>query len=294
MRVLITGGTGFIGRHLLERMPTGTHTVLSIVRKDTHTFLNSCSNLIGDLNDLSKIKGAICDFNPDIVIHLAWEGIPDYSEKISKINLENSIQLFDFLIEETNCKKIIIAGSCYEYGKINGSCIESDLTSVNSFFSWAKHSLFHYLEIKCAQKKITWVWFRIFYVFGPGQRAQSLFPVIVRFLRKKEVPSIMVPFNKNDFIYVSDVTDATWLAVEKDIPAGIYNLGTGDSSSVYKACEFAEKVIFGANILTEQVKEKGKREQNVNFWADMTKTQLVLDWMPKVSLEEGIKLQLLT
>lgn len=262
---------------------------MSLLRKTSTEGMKSNVELIGDLNDFSSSKEAIKTFDPDVLIHFAWQGIPDYSEKISKTNLQNSIHLFDFLLEETNCKKIIVSGSCFEYGKTQGVCTEKDFCNTHSFFSWAKHSLLRYLEVKCTIRKIDWIWFRIFYVYGSGQREQSLFPTLIRSLQKKEVPQIMTPFYRNDFIDASDVAEATWIAVEKKIPSGIYNLGWGKSNAVYDACTLAEKMILGTNTLTQQVKENGKKEQTVDFWADMSKTHQSLEWMPKITLEEGIQ-----
>ena len=74
--------------------------------------------LFGTLEDLEFIKPQIKMFNPDVVIHLAWFGIPDFSERNSLVNLNLSINLLEFIIDETQCKKVIISGSCFEYRNI--------------------------------------------------------------------------------------------------------------------------------------------------------------------------------
>ena len=63
-------------------------------------------HLRGDLNNLNQIKKKIEIFNPEILIHLAWEGIPDFSQKISKKNFSNSMRLIKFLIKKTTLKKL--------------------------------------------------------------------------------------------------------------------------------------------------------------------------------------------
>ena len=80
---------------------------------------------------LLKIKTKIIKFNPEIVIHLAWEGIPVLNYTNCYKNLKNSISFFDLIFRETLCKKIIISGSCLEYGKQYGLCKETSQTKIN-------------------------------------------------------------------------------------------------------------------------------------------------------------------
>ena len=86
----------------------------------------------GDLNNFSSVEKKIIEFQPDTVVHLAWQGIPDYSKQNSELNLDLSIKLFNFLFKKTKCKKVIVTGSCWEYGKKNGICREDDNLNINS------------------------------------------------------------------------------------------------------------------------------------------------------------------
>ncbi|GAH72058.1 unnamed protein product, partial [marine sediment metagenome] len=216
MRILITGATGFLGKHVADQVRAGGHNILAFsLEKDTNENNTKYIQwLYGDFGDVMSLKPAIRSFDPEVVIHLAWQGIPDYSEVVSRINLNNSIQLLDFVAEETNCKKIIVSGSCFEYGKNKGVCKESDPIQLKSFFSWAKYSLYQYLLLKCNQKEVELIWFRIFYVYGPGQRVGSLVPTLVRTLKDGKIPDIRSPLNKNDFVYIEDVAEAFRLAVD--------------------------------------------------------------------------------
>ncbi len=219
---------------------------------------------------------------------IAWQDIPDYSEVISQINLNNSIQLLDVSVEETNCKKIIVAGSCFEYGKNKGVCKESDPVQLKSFFSWAKYSLYQYLLLKCNQREVELIWFRIFYVYGPGQRGGSLVPMLFERIKKRIIPEIRYPFNKNDFIYVGDVAEAFLQAVSKSLPSGIYNIGSGQSTRVIDICKIIEKNILSGTEITERIRKNIKHEQKESFWADISKSQKLLGWKYKTTLEDGI------
>jgi nucleoside-diphosphate-sugar epimerase len=164
MRVFITGATGFIGRHVLEEIRSSGHDILALTRRtDLPTTGNEDIQWIrGDLRDLAPLKPMIREYNPDAVVHLAWQGIPDYTETVSTFNLFHSIQLMDFILENTACKKIIVSGSCFEYGGTKGECKETDAAQPTSFFPWAKHSLYEYLRLKCPRNRVVLVWLRIF------------------------------------------------------------------------------------------------------------------------------------
>lgn len=291
MKVFITGATGFVGRHVMEEVHAAGHDILaSTLKKDK--IENSPGDiqwLYGDLADLEYLKPAIQSFNPEVVIHLAWQGIPDYSEAISTINLHNSIQLFDFILEEKNCQKVIVSGSCFEYGRKRGVCNESDHVTINSFFSWAKHSLYQYLSLKCAQKEVDLIWFRIFYVYGPGQRAGSLIPTLVQSFQKGEPTNILNPYNSNDYIFVDDVVAAFGLAVEKDVESGIYNLGSGTTTNALEVCRIVEKEICGLEKYTVRIKGQTTEETKVNFWANIAKAEKSFNWKPHYTLTTGIQ-----
>lgn len=290
MRVFITGATGFIGRHVVDEIRAGGHDILACALGKNANESNTMyiQWLYGDLRDVESLKPAIRSFDPEVVIHLAWQGIPDYSEVISRINLTNSIQLLDFIVEETSCKKIIVAGSCLEYGKKIGECKESDPVEILSFFAWAKHSLYQYLLLKCNQKKIDLIWFRIFYTYGPGQRAGSLVPTVVRALNGGKTPNIHSSLNKNDFVYVEDIAKAFRLAMETRVDHGIYNLGYGVSRSVYDVCKIVEECLLMSTEISDYILKNGTKEKNLDFSSDMNKTTKSFDWRPSTTLEEGI------
>ena len=294
MRIFITGATGFVGQHVIESASEAGHEIFaSTLEKDK--IENSTVNIrwiYSDLADLDSLKPALISFNPDIVIHLAWQGIPDYSELISRANLNNSINLLDFILSNTNCRKILVSGSCWEYGEKHGVCRESDSVNIDSYFTWAKHSLNQYLSVKCTKKKVILNWFRIFFVYGPGQRKESLIPTLIKSVGKSQIPIINNPMNKNDFVYVKDVARAFTQAVDANLPSGVYNLGSGYATSVYDACRIVEKQLLGTETIASQVLKNGQQTETVNFFADMEKTRQALDITCDTSFEEGIKLHI--
>ena len=90
--------------------------------------------------------------------------------------MKNSISFFNNIIKYTNCKKLIVSGSCFEYNKLTGTCYEKSICKPTDHFTRAKLELKEWLEKKCKKFKIKLAWFRIFYAYGPNQRKKSLIP----------------------------------------------------------------------------------------------------------------------
>ncbi len=292
MRILVTGAFGFVGTHIVRTLSREKNEFLILDKTDQCCSLPENFNfeiINYDLADIQSCKDNIKRFNPQACVHLAWEGIPDYSYGVSKKNLDNSLNLIDFIVNETDCKKIVISGSCYEYGKTTGVCKESDQVGMSSFFSWAKYSLYRYCQYVCDKSDVNFVWFRIFYVYGPGQRKECLVPTLIRSLAKREMPAIKEPLNANDFVYVGDVAEAFSKALDAEIESGIYNLGTGTSTKVIDVCKVVEQVVCQTTDLSDQLESEKSGKGSINFWADTEKSQKTLSWIAKVSIESGIR-----
>lgn len=292
MRIFITGASGFIGRNVVELLSLGSNKLLLLAKdkSDRRLLDNYKQNvIIGDFKNIVNFKNDIKNFNPQVFVHLAWEGIPDFSFDMCKRNLDNSLAIVNFIINDTDCKKIIISGSCLEYGKINGVCKESDEVNINSFFSWAKYSLYCYLRFICKKLDKDLIWFRIFYAYGPGQRKESLIPSLIYSLKNGVKPNIDNALNANDFIHVRDIAQALRKAINKDIKSGIYNLGSGKSTRVIDICKIAERIINGKVSISNTVNLNRNPRETINFWADTSKTDAIFGWRAKTDIETGIR-----
>ena len=289
MRVLITGATGFIGLPLTLRLVEQGHKILALSRKP-FKLNKSVSWLNSDLSLPLTYQEEINSFKPEVLIHLAWQDIPNFSFEKSKNNLNNSLNFLSFIIGLGSCKKIIVSGSCFELNKLHGECLESEAGKPRDNFTWAKHSLRMWLEIECKKESIHLGWMRIFYVYGPRQRTQSLVPSILTNLQNGKLPHISTPKNCNDFVFIEDVIDAFSNATLSQYPSGIYNLGSGVSTSILEVCRIAEKIVTGKDILSQRLNEDlVDTSKSIDFWANYQRAEKHLNWQPATGIEEGIK-----
>jgi UDP-glucose 4-epimerase len=292
LRVAITGASGFVGMPLSKKLSMLGHEVLAISRSIPEKVdQNKIYWLKADLSIPENYQKEIKLFSPEVVIHLAWQDIPDFSFEKSKANLDLSLNFLIYIAEIGCCKKILFAGSCMEYNEMSGECLETEtINDSKNHFTSAKNSLRKKAEKICRKKSICFVWFRIFYVYGPGQRVESLIPSIFKHLKNGRLPEINSPHNANDYIYIDDVVEAFSLAIINEISPGIYNLGTGISSTVIDVCRIAEKIVLNSSDLTRMLESKTISTLNdVNFWAGMTLTNEKLKFNPRVKLSDGIK-----
>lgn len=292
-KILITGATGFIGKNLTNKLLIMNHKIMIISRKEQDYFDNINLKWVrADLADINQYSKIIRDFSPEIVIHLYWEDIPLFSLENSMKNLNNSINFFNLIFSIGSCKKILVSGSCLEYAKKFGECIESDNIKPNSHFVWAKDSLRLWLTYQSNLNNCIFGWFRIFYVFGLNQRKKSLIPSLIRIFNENKNINIKNIMNSNDFIYIEDVVDALILFTTKKLNSGIYNIGSGNSIKLADVCKDIESILRGTSFKTETFIENISNENGreiVNFWANLNKTSSELGWMPKFSFYEAIE-----
>ena len=279
MKIFVTGGSGFIGSYLLPLLISRGHEVLCLGRAAMTQ--GGSRTLLGDLYELDSYRAELEFFKPESAIHLAWGGLPDYSLGNCRRNLLAGIGLFEALVQ-AGCTKIFAAGSCWEYGKLTGAVKESDLGEGPGMFAAFKIALQAIGQSFCRADGYHFIWGRPFFVYGPGQRANSLIPSCYRSLIAGTAPAINNPMAINDFVYVADVADAILALIEESQAAGIYNIGTGKPAAVWEVVN-----AVAASLGLPPPYHNMHPSAATGLWADTHKME-ALGWRPAVTLEAGI------
>lgn len=291
MKIFLTGGTGFVGKYVINKLKNEELLILNRSSKNILLESKKAQLLYGTLEDINKWKDKVKRFNPDATIHLAWEGIPDYGIKQSLKNLNYGLNLYKFLTE-INCKTILTTGSCWEYGGQEGKLSENTLSKPFNAFTAAKNALYMLGNEIAKDAGANFIWARLFYVYGPGQRQESLIPYLINCARAGKTPEIKNPNAENDFLYVEDVAQAISQIILKWRKSDVFNIGSGKLTSI----QYIVDVIFNCFNITRQLKKTNPKQTDSlsSFYADISKLKKEINWQPQISIDEGLKKTLQT
>jgi UDP-glucose 4-epimerase len=302
MRVLVTGGAGFIGSHVVDAL---------ISRGDTVTVLDDLSSgklenlkahrgsrafrfIRGDIRDVKAVEKALAGV--DAVVHeAAIVSVPlsiENPELVNSVNVEGTANLLNASLNH-GVKRFVYASSCAVYGEQKKLPIKED-AQPNPLSPYAASKLA--AEKKCLSsegKKLKTVCLRYFNVYGPRQSAGEYAGVMVKFierLRASQPPIIYGDGEQTrDFIHVQDVVGATLLALERESASGeVINIGTGKGTKINKLCELFLKAAGKPDI--NPVYEAPRAGDIRHSWADISKARKLLGFKPKIQLEKGIEM----
>jgi len=303
VRVLVTGGAGFIGSHVVDAL---------ITRGDTVTVLDDLSSgklenlkghegnpafrfIRGDIRNAKAVGKALVD--ADAVIHeAAIVSVPlsvKNPELTHSVNVEGTLNLLR-ASSDRGVKRFVFASSCAVYGKQKKFPISEDAPP-KPLSPYAASKLA--AEQNCLafrdREGLEAVCLRYFNVYGSRQAAGEYAGVMVKFLerlRADQPPTIYGDGDQTrDFVHIQDVAEATLLALKHDDVAGeVINIGTGRGASINELCEIFLKT--AGKISIKPVHEAPHAGDIRHSRADISKARKLLGFEPKVPLEKGAKM----
>ena len=181
MKVAVTGATGFIGRHVLAELEARSVETIALVRSASAKSIDHSSSRIVEL-DLHDAPSNAFELmgRPDVLIHLAWSGLPNY-KSLHHFEQELPAQ-YRFLksLVESGLLNIVVAGTCFEYGMQSGPLSEDVAPHPSNPYGFAKDALRCQLEYLKSAFPFNLTWARLFYLYGEGQAESSLLPQLMQ------------------------------------------------------------------------------------------------------------------
>lgn len=288
-RVLVTGGSGFIGRALIQQLLDGGAGVRVLDLSQPDGIDASQFEFVkGDVRDSERVTEAMAEV--DSVVHLAAQaGVPTSIQDPVydfEVNAKGTLVLLE-AARQANVKRFVFASSAAPLGRQLPPAVESKMCLPISPYGASKLAGEGY----CLAYNGTWglgtVVLRFSNVYGPGALHKS--SVVAKFM--KDILSdgrIVIDgdgSNTRDLIYVGDIVSAICAAIDSDVGGRIYQVGTGTETSIR---ELAESII--AETGREVKVDFGEKRVGdvVRSYSDITRAREELGWTPQVSLKEGL------
>jgi nucleoside-diphosphate-sugar epimerase len=176
MKIAVTGASGFLGTHVLAELAGGEDAVFAAAREAGRIRVGSdrVDSVSLDIAQAEPSQYARLG-RPDVLIHLAWEGLPNYR---SLHHFETELpRQYRFLrtMVDAGLPALVIVGTCFEYGFQSGCLSEEVPTNPSNPYGYAKDALRRQLEFLHAERPFSLTWARLFYMFGSGQTRTSLY-----------------------------------------------------------------------------------------------------------------------
>jgi nucleoside-diphosphate-sugar epimerase len=296
-KVLITGGSGFIGANLARRLLADGHDVHLLLRpafsawrlSDVRTHL---ALHVADLTRRDEVEALLQRVKPAWVFHLAAHGAYSFQNEIDEIVRTNYLGT---TVLAQACAKIgveimIHAGSSSEYGFKDHAPLETEATEPNSAYAATKAAATLFCGYTARAHNVAIPTLRLYSVYGPYEDPRRLLPTLVVHGLEKSWPPLASPETSRDFVHVDDAIDALIALAQKPPrePGAIYNLGSGWQTSLRELAAVAAEV-FDLRV-PPTWNSLPDRDWDTNVWvSNPTKIKAELGWSPKIDLHSGLR-----
>lgn len=238
MRILVTGGTGFVGSHVVPLLLDAGHELTLLSRSRERLLAQPWHDRVGFVAHEIAVGNpppALAALGrPELLLHLAWPGLPNYKDLF---HLEQNLPAdyaFIRTLVTAGLPRVLVTGTCFEYGLQEG-CLHEDLpTQPDNPYGLAKDALRRGLQMLARQHPFHLTWARLFYMHGAGQNPRSLLAQLDAAIARGDTRFDMSGGEQlRDFLPVTTVAALlAELATRPDLAAGIYNCCSGQPVSV--------------------------------------------------------------
>lgn len=292
--ILLTGGTGFVGSHLLEKLLNLNKKVILLKRSFSNTwrineFIENENLILKDI-DKENLDNIFKEHNIRGVFHLA--SFIERNPKLEDIGkmIETNISFPTRLLENSiknNVKFFINTGTCMEYNLNNSPLSETSEIKPFNLYAATKISFENILKYYCENFDLKCSTLKLFTPYGPKDNESKITPyLIINSIKNNEI-LIKSPSKKLDFVYINDVVEAYICLMNKITTFSSYesfNIGTSIGTTIKELFKMIETYCGNnVNVHYENI-------ENDKVWCSNKKIKNELKWNPETKLNEGIKI----
>lgn len=292
-KLLVVGGGGFIGRHLVEEAIKKSYevSVLSLGVLPESSAFSMVNHIRADVSNPKELHGCLGGRKFDYVVNLS--GYVDHSSFtnggrcVFETHFNGVLNLL-LGLDNSGVRRFIQIGSSDEYGDVQAPQTEDLREAPISPYSLGKVASTHMLQMLNKTEGFPVVILRPFIVFGPGQGGDRFVPQVIRgCLSGVEFP-VSLGNQVRDFCYVGDVVNGILKAmIADDVNGHVINIASGKPVTVRKVIDNIRMIIGGGSPAFGEI--PFRPGENMELYADISKAKELLDWEPVVSLNEGLE-----
>lgn len=297
--ILITGGLGFIGSRLVQKLKSHKNNIIILDNFYSNvTKKSNCKIINADITNYKALEKINLKKKIDVIYHLAGQSSGPKSsidpQLDARLNIIGTLNLLRFA-SKNKIKKFIFSSTFTVYGdplknftKLN----ENDDCKPKSMYGISKKACEDYIKVICNKEKIDWTILRLFNVYGPGQNIkrldQGIVGIFINLITSRDKILVTGSLDRfKDLIFIDDVVEAFFLCLKKKSKNQTFNLGTGRKTLI---SDLINKII--------DIFENGKKKKIIvkeaphgeikGAFADIKKIKKFLNFEPKFDLESGL------
>ena len=287
-RVLVVGGTGFIGKHVLKKIPSKKYKLYSISKKNLKhkKRIKGVNYLKCDISNSKELNKKISK-KFDHIINLS--GYVDHSNRKENMNChfngcKNLVKFFN----NTEIKTFIQVGSSLEYGNKTSPQSENERCNPRGSYGLSKYKASNFLKNFGKLYDFPYIIIRPYQIYGPNQKKNRLIPQTIEACLKNKKFDCTDGLQKRDFLFIDDFVDLIKKIIKnKKIRKEIFNVGYGKPIKVRNIIEKITKMIKKGKPMYGSIKMR--KDEILKLYPNTRKVKKFFNWTPKISINIGLK-----
>lgn len=288
-KVLVTGGSGYIGKHLIKRLLCEEAVIYALGLSEIN---DSNVNFVKcDICNKTEVQKIVSSIEPHAIFHLAAYGVKNYANDIFQaidVNIKGTINLIDALKDNSNFELFINTGSEFEYGNKTATISEETMLQPLTEYSSTKAAATLISMQYAHSLKIPIVTLRLFSIYGGHENRSRFIPYIINSILHEEEVKLTGCEQIRDYVYIDDILDAYICAYKYfDKNNEIINISTDTPITLKSILEQIQNIIGKKG----NVKIGAIPYRENEMWkivGDNAKAKELIKWLPKTNLAEGL------
>jgi nucleoside-diphosphate-sugar epimerase len=289
-RVLVTGASGFLGRHCLPLLRNHDYEIHAVSSRQIDATANTeVSRHVANLLDAKQVQDLIDEIRPTDLLHLAWYTVPGkYWQATENLEWLAASLMLVRLFTEQGGERAVIAGTCAEYEWREGSCSEqTTVLAPATLYGTSKHALQLVLAAYAKEVGLSTAWGRLFFPYGPHERPERFVPSVIRALLGNRPAQCSHGNQKRDFLFVEDAAAAMVALLDSKV-SGPVNIGSGEPVALRDVAYKIGNLLNRSELLRFGEVPVAPDDPPL-LVADVTRLEKEVGWTPQYDLDRGLR-----